>query len=57
MNEGHVRVNMLKEGLCEIEFFHPKHNSLPGDILAELAATIQAAGNNDEVQVLSLIHI
>lgn len=54
MNEGHVRVNMLKEGLCEIEFFHPKHNSLPGDILAELAATIQAAGNNDEVQVIIL---
>ena len=45
---------MLKEGLCEIEFFHPKHNSLPGDILAELAATIQAAGNNDEVQVIIL---
>ena len=37
-----------------IEFFHPAQNSLPGDILAELAAAITQAGKNDEVKVIVL---
>jgi len=37
-----------------IEFFHPAHNSLPGDILAELAQTITDAGNNIAVKVIVL---
>lgn len=37
-----------------IEFFHPAHNSLPGDVLAELAKTITDAGNNDDIKVIVL---
>lgn len=37
-----------------IEFFHPAHNSLPGNILAKLAQTITDAGNNDEIKVIVL---
>ena len=52
---------MLKEGLLEIEFFHPKHNALPSAILGQLAQAIHDAGKDDGVAViilkLSLIHI
>ncbi|MUU78896.1 enoyl-CoA hydratase/isomerase family protein [Winogradskyella endarachnes] len=37
-----------------IEFFHPAHNSLPGDVLAELANTISEAGQNDAIKVIVL---
>ena len=37
-----------------IEFFHPAHNSLPGDVLAELAQTITNAGTNDDIKVIVL---
>ncbi len=37
-----------------IEFFHPAHNSLPGDILAKLAQTITEAGENDAIKVIVL---
>jgi len=37
-----------------IEFFHPAHNSLPGNILAELAQTITNAGQNDAIKVIVL---
>ncbi len=52
--EGYVKSSMLKERLLEIEFFHPKHNSLPGNILSELAGTIEKAGNDPDVQVIIL---
>jgi len=41
-------------GISTIEFFHPAHNSLPGDILAKLAETITKAGQNDAVKVIIL---
>lgn len=44
----------IKNGIGYIEFFHPAHNSLPGDILALLAETITEAGNNVEVKVVVL---
>jgi methylglutaconyl-CoA hydratase len=44
----------IKDKIATIEFFHPAHNSLPSDILAELASTITAAGKDDEVLVLIL---
>tara|TARA_R110000751_G_scaffold295666_4_gene404251 strand:- start:17154 stop:17909 length:756 start_codon:yes stop_codon:yes gene_type:complete len=48
-------VNITTEkGIATIEFFHPAHNSLPGDLLAKLANTITEAGNNDEVKVIIL---
>lgn len=37
-----------------IEFFHPEHNSLPGDLLSKLVHTIVDAGNNDEIKVIVL---
>lgn len=37
-----------------IEFFHPAHNSLPGDVLAKLAQTITEAGLNNEIKVIVL---
>lgn len=44
----------IQNQIATIEFFHPAQNSLPGDILAELAATITEAGKNDEVKVVIL---
>ncbi|GAB4161252.1 MAG: enoyl-CoA hydratase/isomerase family protein [Winogradskyella sp.] len=37
-----------------IEFFHPAHNSLPGDVLVKLAETITEAGKNDAIKVIVL---
>ncbi|GAA4272744.1 enoyl-CoA hydratase/isomerase family protein [Aquimarina gracilis] len=44
----------VENAVGTIEFFHPAHNSLPGDILAKLAETITDAGNNDEIKVIVL---
>jgi methylglutaconyl-CoA hydratase len=37
-----------------IEFFHPRSNSLPGHILAELANTITSAGEDENIKVIIL---
>ena len=42
------------DGISTIEFFHPEHNSLPGDLLAKLAEAFDHAGENDEVKVVIL---
>jgi len=42
------------KGIAAIEFFHPAHNSLPGDILSRLANTLKEAGENDDVKVIIL---
>jgi len=52
--QGYVKSTVLKAGLLEIEFFHPKHNSLPGKILSELATAIDKAGQNSAVSVIIL---
>jgi len=44
----------IDKGIGTIEFFHPAHNSLPGDILAQLADTITQMGADDSVQVIVL---
>jgi methylglutaconyl-CoA hydratase len=44
----------IQNGISTIEFFHPAHNSLPGDILAKLTNTITNAGTNDAVKVIIL---
>lgn len=41
-------------GIATIEFYHPEHNSLPGDLLASLVDNINHASQNDEVKVLIL---
>jgi methylglutaconyl-CoA hydratase len=53
MTEPYVKQE-IKNGIATIEFFHPAHNSLPGDLLEKLANTITEAGNNDEVKVIIL---
>jgi methylglutaconyl-CoA hydratase len=42
----------IQDGISTIEFFHPAHNSLPGDLLAKLADAITQAGENDAVKVI-----
>ncbi|WP_417238866.1 enoyl-CoA hydratase/isomerase family protein [Bizionia sp.] len=49
----YVKQNIVNE-VAYIEFFHPAHNSLPGNVLAELAQTITDAGNNKDVKVIVL---
>lgn len=44
----------IRDAIGEITFFHPSHNSLPGDILGKLASTIEEAGNHPEVRVIIL---
>jgi methylglutaconyl-CoA hydratase len=44
----------IHDQIATIEFFHPAHNSLPGDLLAKLAGALTDAGNNKEVKVIIL---
>lgn len=44
----------LIEGLQRIEFFHPSHNSLPGQLLKEIKEAIEDAGENPDVQLIEL---
>lgn len=53
MTQPYVK-QTIENGVGTIEFFHPAHNSLPGDILAELAQTITAAGTNEDIKVIVL---
>lgn len=51
--EAYVKQN-IENGIATIEFFHPDQNSLPGNILNQLADTIAAAGSNKDVKVIIL---
>lgn len=44
----------IDNGIATIEFFHPMSNSLPGKLLGELAATIEAAGREEGTKVIIL---
>ncbi|TVR87642.1 MAG: enoyl-CoA hydratase/isomerase family protein [Saprospirales bacterium] len=44
----------IDRGVAVIEFFHPSHNALPGDILAKLSEQILKAGRMEEVMVILL---
>ncbi len=50
--DAYVKSISLKEGLQEISFFHPKHNSLPSELLELLRSEITAAGLNPEIRVI-----
>ncbi|HXJ99834.1 MAG TPA: enoyl-CoA hydratase/isomerase family protein [Gelidibacter sp.] len=43
-----------KNGVGYIEFFHPAQNSLPGNLLSELARTITLAGEDNRIKVIVL---
>lgn len=53
MTDPYVKLN-IENQVGYIEFFHPAHNSLPGDVLAKLAQTITEAGTNDDIKVIVL---
>ena len=53
MTEAYVKQH-IENNIATIEFFHPEQNSLPGEILGKLAATIEAAGKNDEIKIIIL---
>ena len=53
MTDPYVKIDIENE-VGYIEFFHPAHNSLPGNILAELAQAITTAGNNEAIKVIVL---
>jgi len=52
--EAYVNIDKQENGLATIEFFHPKHNSLPSDILSKLAVTIKEAGEDNAVKLIVL---
>jgi len=53
MSEPYVKLKN-KSGVGYIEFFHPAHNSLPGNLLSELSRTITSAGEDDSIKVIVL---
>jgi len=53
MTNAYVKTAINKR-IATIEFFHPAHNSLPSDILAELTSAITNAGDNKDVLVIIL---
>ncbi len=53
LTQPYVNIN-IENQVGIIEFFHPAHNSLPGDILTKLAQTIIDAGTNDDIKVIVL---
>ncbi|WP_405573264.1 enoyl-CoA hydratase/isomerase family protein [Winogradskyella sp. Asnod2-B02-A] len=53
MTEPYVKLE-IKNEVGYIEFFHPAHNSLPGNILAKLAQTITDVGTNEAIKVVVL---
>ena len=44
----------VKNSIGTIEFYHPQSNALPGNILSELANTIQNAGEDNDIKVIIL---
>jgi methylglutaconyl-CoA hydratase len=53
MNDPYVKLEVQNQ-VGYIEFFHPAHNSLPGNVLAKLANTIKEAGENNAIKVIVL---
>lgn len=50
---GRVTVQVA-DRIATVSFFHPKGNSLPGSVLAQLAGEIAALGRNPDVAVIVL---
>jgi len=51
--DGYVRSG-VQNGVATITFFHPKSNSLPGKLLAELSAAVTDAGKNPDAKLIVL---
>ncbi|MCD6067681.1 MAG: enoyl-CoA hydratase/isomerase family protein [Bacteroidetes bacterium] len=53
MENGFVKTS-IENGIAYITFFHPQSNSMPGTLLRQLAAEVEAAGKNDAAKVIVL---
>ncbi|MEP6507863.1 MAG: enoyl-CoA hydratase/isomerase family protein [Gemmatimonadales bacterium] len=53
LEAGRVRAT-TENGVATITFFHPKSNSLPGKLLAELAAAVTNVGQDPNARVILL---
>ncbi len=53
METGFVK-QTIENNIATIEFFHPAHNSLPGNLLAEIRTEILSAGKNPDVILIVL---
>lgn len=49
---GSIDIKISEKGIATITFEHPAHNSLPGKLLAKLAASITETGANAAVKVI-----
>jgi methylglutaconyl-CoA hydratase len=54
MTESGKVETTVADGIATISFFHPKGNSLPGSLLADLAKAVKEAGANREARVMVL---
>jgi len=54
MNKEPYVKQTIENQVGYIEFFHPSHNSLPSNLLSELARTITNAGEDDSIKVIVL---
>ena len=54
MTTGTVTTHTTPEGISTIRFFHPSHNSLPGALLTQLAATITQIAQDEATKVIVL---
>lgn len=52
--DAFVKTDILENGIANITFFHPQSNSLPGNILRDLAQQIENAGNNPNIKLIIL---
>jgi methylglutaconyl-CoA hydratase len=53
ITDGYVQ-SEVANGVATITFYHPKSNSLPGNLLSQLASEITAAGENPDARVIVL---
>ncbi|MBT4774878.1 MAG: enoyl-CoA hydratase/isomerase family protein, partial [Crocinitomicaceae bacterium] len=54
LSQGKVTEEISSIGIATIEFEHPMSNSLPANLLAQLADAITKAGENQLIKVVIL---
>nr|GFC79100.1 hypothetical protein [Tanacetum cinerariifolium] len=54
LTAGHVGASTDALGIATISFYHPAHNSLPGQLLRQLADTITKTGQANTTKVIIL---
>lgn len=53
IQQGHIKTS-IENRIATIEFYHPSHNSLPGNLLSQLEQAIYTAGADDEIILVVL---